>query len=162
MDNAADAVARTFIESRTLFSRVPTDLYAARAAIAAQLTGPSDGKSASRATVMVNETFEYILHYTAGDVAHTLTITDVVPVSTTVSGVTGSKSPSPTFSGQTVGWTVAVAAQETVTLTIMVQAAQVRHVTNTATFSGTETLQASAPVLVYGTRVYLPLVMRLR
>lgn len=44
--NAADALAGQFIESRTLFSRVPTDLYAARAGMAKAITnGDLDGDS---------------------------------------------------------------------------------------------------------------------
>ena len=39
VDNEGDGLAKQFISSRTLFSRVPTDLYATRAAIAAALTG---------------------------------------------------------------------------------------------------------------------------
>jgi MYXO-CTERM domain-containing protein len=39
VENAGDTLARSFISSRTLFSRVPTDLYEARAAIAASLAG---------------------------------------------------------------------------------------------------------------------------
>ncbi|MBN1656808.1 MAG: DUF4091 domain-containing protein [Anaerolineae bacterium] len=38
--NAADVEAGHLIASRTLFSRVPTDLYATRAALAEQLAGP--------------------------------------------------------------------------------------------------------------------------
>ncbi|MBN1487370.1 MAG: DUF4091 domain-containing protein, partial [Anaerolineae bacterium] len=38
--NEADTLAQQFINSRTSFSRVPTDLYAARAAIAQAISGP--------------------------------------------------------------------------------------------------------------------------
>jgi hypothetical protein len=39
VDNPGDEAARAFIASRTRFSRVPTDLYAARAALGAALAG---------------------------------------------------------------------------------------------------------------------------
>ncbi|RLB58625.1 MAG: hypothetical protein DRI90_16525 [Deltaproteobacteria bacterium] len=39
IDNEGDAMARQFISSRTLFSRVPTDLYQTRAALGAALAG---------------------------------------------------------------------------------------------------------------------------
>ncbi len=42
-DNRADALAREFIASRTLFSRIPTDLYDTRAAIAAEIVTASNG-----------------------------------------------------------------------------------------------------------------------
>jgi hypothetical protein len=158
--NDADTLARQFISSRTSFSRVPTDLYQTRATIAARLAGPSASKTVSAPAVGENETFDYVLVYQAGDVAHTLTLTDAVPSATTVLDATGSKSPSPAVNGQTVGWTVAVDAQETVTLTIAAQAVQVGGVENSATFSGTRMLNASAQVLVYRVQVFLPVVLR--
>ena len=160
VDNAADAVAQTFIDSRTLFSRVPTDLYAARAAIAAQLTGPSAEKTASRAAVGVGESFDYVLRYTAGDIAHRVSVLDVVPAATTVITATSSNIIQPKILGQTVVWTADVLPLDVVTMTITAQAVQVGAVTNTAAFSGAQALSASAPVLVYFARVYLPLVLR--
>ncbi len=161
--NDADVLAGQFIASRTLFSRVPTDLYAAREAIAERLTAPpppSASKTARPSAVGAGEPLTYTLAYRAGDVAHTVVITDDVPAATTVLTATGSKSPAPSVAGQTVGWTVAVDAGEVVTLTIAAQAAGVGYVTNMATLSGTQVLEASAWVLVYRSRVFLPLVLR--
>ena len=158
--NEADTLAGQFIGSRTLFSRVPTDLYAARAAIAARLTGPRASKTASTALVGEDETFDYVLLYQAGEVAHTLTISDVVPSATTVLGATASKSPEPSIAGQEVGWTAALGAQETVTLTITARGTALGPVTNTAVFSGTEVLSERVEVFVYGAQVFLPLVLR--
>ncbi len=102
VNSDADNLAKQFIDSRTLFSRVPTDLYAARAAIAAELAGlnPSASKSAKTA-VSLNEPFDYTLTYYAGESAHTVTITDAVPAGTTVLSASGSKSPNPVVNGQT-------------------------------------------------------------
>jgi hypothetical protein len=159
--NEADGLASQFIDSRTLFSRVPTDLYAVRAAIAAELAGlnPSAEKNVKTA-VFLNETFTYTLTYNAGQSAHTVTITDAVPATTTVLSATGSKAPNPVVNGQDVSWTVAVGSGETVVLTIEAQATATGLVENTAVFSGQETLQASAQVFVYTDQVYLPTVQR--
>jgi len=128
---------------------VPTDLYAARAAIAAQLTGPSASVSADKSSVALNETFNYLLVYNAGDTAHTVTISDTLPAATTVLGASGSKSPAPTRSGQSVTWTVALTSQETVTLTIQAQAVTGGLVTHQATFTGPEgTLTTGVSLLV--------------
>lgn len=156
----ADALTDRFIASRTAFSRVPTDLYEARAAIAARLTGPQTTKSASRSTIGLGETFDYILSYDAGDTAHTVTITDDVPTATTVLTATGSTTPTPSVNGQTVGWTVAVDTGQTVTLTIKAQATGAGLVANTATFSGTQALKAEGRVFVAQSQIYLPLVLR--
>ncbi|GAB4451301.1 MAG: hypothetical protein Kow0031_33880 [Anaerolineae bacterium] len=159
--NPADALAGQFIQSRTLFSRVPTDLYAARAAIAAQLTGPSASVSTDKSSVALNESFNYLLVYNAGDSAHTVTISDTVPTATTVLAASGSKSPAPARSGQLVTWTVALASQETVTLTIQAQAASGGLVSNQATFAGPDsTLTAGASLLVYTDQVFLPVVLK--
>jgi hypothetical protein len=158
--NEADTLAEQFIDSRTLFSRVPTDLYETRAAIAAQLAGPSAAKLTNRSAVAENETFHYLLIYHAGDTAHTVVISDTVPSATTVITATGSKSPDPSVLGQVVGWTVIVDSQEIVTLTIEAQGVIAGPVTNSATFSGTQFFNASAKVLVYTDRVYLPSVLR--
>jgi hypothetical protein len=140
--NEADTLAGQFIDSRTLFSRVPTDLYETRAAIAE------------------NETFHYLLVYHAGDTAHSVVINDAVPSATTAITATGNKSPAPTVLGQAVGWTVAVDSQESVTLTVEARGVITGPVTNSATFSGTQFFDRSAEVLVYTDRVYLPVVLR--
>lgn len=165
-DNAADALARQFIASRTQFSRVPTDLYDTRAALAGELaepvaTGPSASKTVSTRVVAPDETFEYRLSYEAGDEAHTVTIRDTVPDATTVVGATGSKAPAPVVDGQVVTWTVPVDSQETVTLTIEARGASEGTAINTATFSGREDITARASVIVGEAELlYLPLVQR--
>ena len=158
--NDADTLARQFIGSRTLFSRVPTDLYATRAAIAERLTPPSASKTADESAVAEEETFDYLLVYQASDVSHSLTISDVVPSPTTVLGATGSKSPPPSVVGQAVYWTVTVDAMERVTLTIPARGTELGCATNTAVFSGTQVLTETAQVLVYRTRAYLPLLLQ--
>ncbi len=161
VNSEADNLARQFIDSRTLFSRVPTDLYATRAAIAAELAGlnPAAEKEAKTA-VYLNETFDYALTYYAGESAHTVTITDDVPANTTVLSATGSTSPSPTVNGQEVSWTVSVSSMQTVTLTISVQATATGLVANTADFDGQEAFQASTQVFVYTDQVFLPIIQR--
>ncbi|MCP3961227.1 MAG: DUF4091 domain-containing protein, partial [bacterium] len=161
--NEADTLTDQFIGSRTLFSRVPTDLYATRAAIAGRLAAPAPpaaSKTAHPSAVGDGEPLTYTLAYRASDVAHTVVITDDVPVATTVLTATGSKLPAPSIAGQMVGWTVALDAGEAVTLTIAAQAASVGPVTNTAAFSGTQVLEANARMLVYQARLFLPLVLR--
>ncbi len=161
--NDADTLTDQFTGSRTLFSRVPTDLYATRAAIAKELAAPpppSARKTARPSVVGAGQPLTYTLAYRASDVAHTVVFGDDVPTATTVLTATGSKAPAPSVAGQTVGWTVAVGAGEAVTLTITAQAASMGTVTNTATFSGTLMLEDDARVLVCYTRVFLPLVLR--
>jgi hypothetical protein len=60
-----------------------------------------------------------------------------------------------------VTWTVALASQETVTLTIQAQAASGGLVSNQATFAGPEgTLNAGASLLIYTDQVFLPVVLK--
>ncbi len=158
--NEADSLAGGFIASRTLFSRVPTDLEAARAAIAARLTGPSAQKRADPSAVFRDETFQYLLVYSTGDAAHTVAISDSVPAATTVIGAVASAGPAPTVAGQQVTWSAALAANETVTLTIIAQAISPGIVTNTATFSGTQLFSQSARLTVYASQTYLPVVLK--
>jgi hypothetical protein len=158
--NEADALARQFIASRTRFSRVPTDVYETRAAIATQLTGPEATKSTDKPTVAEGETFDYLLVYQAGNIPHTVAISDNVPSATTVIAATGSKSPAPSVAGQAVNWTVPVASQETITLTIEARAESTGLVTNSAVFSGMQRFDESATVFVYAGQVYLPVVYR--
>lgn len=163
--NEADDLAQQFIASRTRFSRVPTDLYATRAAIAARLAPPPPGeptasKQAGQPTVAQNGTFHYTLSYGAGDTAHTVTINDPLPATTRVITATGNKAPTPVLSGQLVNWTVPIASNETITLTIQVEALTTGTISNSATFSGTTILTRSAGILVYGEALYLPLVRR--
>ncbi len=161
VSNQADMLAGQFIDSRTLFSRVPTDLYATRAAIAAELAGlnPSATKTAPTA-VSLNDTFDYTLTYYAGESAHTVTITDSVPNGTTVLSATGSKAPNPVVNGQDVSWTVSVGSSETVTLTITAQANVTGLVGNTAVFNGQTTLQAYTQLFIYTEQTFLPIIKR--
>lgn len=156
----ADALIESLVSSRTLFSRVPTDLAATRAAIAARLSGPQAAKTVDRSTVAQGQTLHYSLTYYAGDTAHTVTITDEVPTLTTVLGAAGSKSPAPLISGQWISWTVGVAAEETITLTITARADSLGYAVNKAQFTGPQTLSADARVLVYCCRIFMPLVSR--
>ena len=158
--NEADALAQRFIASRTLFSRVPTDLYETRAAIAAQLTDPSASKSVDRSVVAKGETLHYLLVYQADNAAHTVVISDVVPSATTVLKATGSKNPEPSVAGQLVRWEVPVSSQETVMLTIEARGESIGYVTNNAVFSGTQRLHESATVFVAKDRLYLPIVLK--
>ena len=163
LSNQADTLAGQFIDSRTRFSRVPSDLYNTRASIAAQLTGPSAAKFTDKTSVAENEIFSYLLVYHAGDNAHTVTISDNVPTATDVLGVSGSKSPNPTFTDQAVSWTVSMASQETVTLTIQAQAQASSGgtvITNQATFSGSQVVTESVSLLVYSDQVFLPVVLK--
>ncbi|NJP07993.1 MAG: DUF4091 domain-containing protein [Chloroflexaceae bacterium] len=162
--HAADTLAGQFIASRTRFSRVPTDLYATRAAIAAELVGPGEpsaptaSKSAQTSSAAVGETFVYELVYHAGDTAHTVTINDTLPANLELVTASGSRTPAPEVDGQFIRWTVALTSSETVTLTLQVRADTAGLVENTATFAGLEQLSGSAGVVVYTNRVYLPLV----
>jgi hypothetical protein len=159
--NQADTLAGQFIDSRTRFSRVPTDLYNTRANIAEQLTGPSAAKFSDKSSVAENEIFNYLLVYHADDSAHTVTIADNVPVATDVLGVSGSKSPNPTFTDQAVSWIVSMASQETVTLTIQAQASSGGTViTNQATFSGSQVITESVSLLVYEEQIKLPVLLK--
>jgi hypothetical protein len=159
--NVSDGLAQQFIASRTLFSRVPTDLYAVRAAIAAELTGsnPQASKSAP-ATVALNDIFDYTLTYYAGESGHSVTINDTVPSATTVLTATSSTTPAPTVNEQTVDWTAAVSSGQTITLTITAQAVTAGGVVNTAVFTGQGVFEESAGVLVYTSRVYLPAIFK--
>jgi hypothetical protein len=156
--NEADALAEAFISSRTLFSRVPTDLYAARAALAERLMGPSATKKADHRSAAQGETFNYLLIYDAGSgPEHTVVFSDTVPAGTPVLGATGSKAPEPAVNGQRVSWTVPVTSGEMVTLTIEAQALALGPVTNRATFSGTFMLESEAHLFIYDSQIYLPL-----
>lgn len=155
--NQADELAGRFIDSRTLFSRVPTDLYETRAAIAAQFGAE---KTASSTNIGLNELLDYTLAYHWGSAAHTVTITDSVPAATTVLTVTASSDPPPVVDGQTVVWTTTAGAGQGITLTITTQAVEPGLVENTAIFSGTQVLTKSVRVLVNNSRVFLPLLLK--
>lgn len=126
---------------------------------------PVASTSSSKAAVAVNETFNYVLSYSAGNISHTVVISDSVPDQTEVITATGSKEPGPVVDGQQVSWSVPLAPQERVTLTIEVRGVEIGSVTNTAIFSGTQRLTESTQVIIaaeddpiLSNRVYLPLV----
>jgi len=158
--NPADALAQDFIASRTLFSRVPTDLMAARAALAAQLTGPTASKRAVPGVFPVGSAFAYQLVYEAGAIAHTVLISDTAPATAVVLGASSSRGPAPEVTGQRVTWEAPVAAHERVTVTISAQNTTAGVLVNTAVFSGTQWLTATAEALAAVTQVYLPVVLR--
>lgn len=157
--NAADAYVTPLVKSRTLFSRVPTDLEAARAAVAAALGGPTASKSAQPAAVTPGGALNYVLAYTHSGAEATLVVTDVVPSLTTVVTATGPGTVA--VSGQAVTWRVPVVTGQSVSLTIQAAAGSLSgSAVNTATFSSTQRLTRSAEVLVYAARVFLPLVLK--
>ena len=157
--NDADPYVSQLVASRTLFSRVPTDLQAVRAAMARALGGPTASKSAVPGAVAPGGPLTYQLAYThSGDDA-TLVVTDSVPALTTVITATGPGAIR--VRGQDIAWTVPVSAGSGVTLTIQAVAALAPgSATNTALFSSTQVLSRQASVLVFGTRVALPLALK--
>ena len=159
--NDADPYVSQLVASRTLFSRVPTDLQAVRAAIARALGGPTASKSAVPGAVAPGGPLTYQLAYThSGDDA-TLVVTDSVPALTTVITATGPGAIR--VRGQDIAWTVPVSAGSGVTLTIQAVAALAPgSATNTALFSSTQVLSRQASVLVFGTLVALPLAIKER
>lgn len=158
--NPADALAQDFVASRTLFSRVPTDLVAARAALAAQLTGPTASKRAVPGVFPAGRPFAYQLVYEAGAIAHTVFISDTAPATAVVLGASSSQGPAPEVTGQRVTWEAPVAAHERVTVTISAQSTTAGLLVNTAVFSGTQRLTATAEALAAVAQVYLPVVLR--
>jgi hypothetical protein len=157
--NAADAYVAQLVQSRTLFSRVPTDLSAARAAIAAALAGPSAEKSAQPPAVAPGGDLVYLLTYTHTGADTILVVTDNVPALTPVNTAAGPGAVE--IAGQAITWTVSVSVGESVTLTIQATAALTPGAAvNTAVFSSTQVLTRQATVVVYQEQVYLPLLLR--
>jgi hypothetical protein len=148
------------VQSRTLFSHVPTDLIAARAAIAAALAGPSAEKSAQPPAVAPGGDLAYLLTYTHSGADTTLVVTDNVPALTPVNAATGPGTVE--RAGQAITWTVSVGAGDTVTLNIQATAALAPPgaAVNTAVFSSTQVLTRQATVVVYQAQVFLPLLLR--
>ncbi len=155
---AADDYVGQLVQSRTLFSRVPTDLAATRQAIARALGGPTARKTASTG-VAPGETLTYTLAYAHSGSAQTLVATDPVPDLTPVVTATGPGLVQ--VSGQLVTWTVPVSANQAVTLAIRATAASTPGLAvNTAVFSSSVVLTREATVMIYQDRVYLPLVSK--
>ena len=158
--SAADDYVAQLVESRTLFSHVPTDLAATRAAIAGVLGGPTASKSASPAVLPPGGALAYSLAYTHSGEEITLIVTDTVPASTPVITATGPGTV--TIVGQEVTWETPVTAGQPVTLTIQATAGMTPGVVvNTAVFfSNTQVLTRDASLLIYQSQVFMPLVLR--
>jgi hypothetical protein len=157
--NGADAYVAQLVQSRTLFSRVPTDLAATRAAIARVLGGPTASKSVNPPGVAPGGDLAYSLSYSHSGADATLVVSDTVPGITPVVTATGPGIV--TVDGQEVAWEVPVSAGESVTLTIEATANVTPGMAvNTAVFSSTVVLTREANVLIYQSRVFLPVIQR--
>ena len=157
--NAADPLVGQIVQSRTLYSLVPTDLAAARAAIAQALGGPTASKAVAPASVLPGEDLTYTLTYSHSGTDTTLVVTDTVPDFTQV--VTANGPGNIQINGQAVTWTTPVAAGETLTLTIQATAGLSTGIAvNTAVFSSTEVLTREVTVLAYEGQVLLPFVAK--
>jgi pimeloyl-ACP methyl ester carboxylesterase len=159
MTNPTDAFVGQLVASRTLFSHVPTDLAAARAAMGQALGGPTAAKSVNPGAVAMGGSLAYQLTYTHSGEDATLVVTDTVPASTPVITATG---PGVVLvNGQAITWTMPMSAGASITLTIQATAALTPGVvTNTAVFSSTQVLTRQVSVLIYGNRAFLPLVLK--
>ncbi|MBN1483147.1 MAG: DUF4091 domain-containing protein, partial [Chloroflexia bacterium] len=161
LGNAADPYVAQVVQSRTLFSRVPTDLAAAREALARAIVGPVAvaDKTAHPSAVAPGEALHYTLVYTHGGPNATLVVTDSVPAATVVVTATGPGSVQ--VDGQWVTWRVPVSDGQAVQLIIQATAVFTPGaVLNRAVFSSTEVLTREAGLVIYGQRTFLPLVLR--
>lgn len=157
--NAADTYVSQLVASRTLFSRVPTDLAATRAAIAQALGGPTAGKSVSPSAVAPGGSLTYQLTYTHSGKDATLVVTDRAPAITPVITATGPGTV--LVSGQAITWTVPVSANAPVTLTIQAKAGLTPgSAVNTAVFSSTLVLTRQASILIYTSQTFLPVLFK--
>jgi hypothetical protein len=156
--NPADAYVAQIVQSRTLFSHVPTDLAATRAAMGNRLGGPTASKTVSPFAVSVDGRLTYTLSYVHSGNATTLLLTDTLPPQATPTNASASSGTVVT-AGHTVTWTVPVSAGEVITLTIEAVAGSVPGlVSNTAVFSSTQTLTRTADALIYAGQVFLPFI----
>jgi hypothetical protein len=157
--NAADAYVSQLVQSRTRFSRVPTDLAATRAAVAMALGGPAAIKSVSLPAVAPGGTLTYTLAYFHSGADTTLIVTDTVPTITPVITATGPGTVQVT--GHEVTWNVPVSSGQSVTLTIQATAIITPGAAvNTAVFSSTQVLTREATVLIYHSQVFLPVILK--
>jgi hypothetical protein len=158
--NPADAYVAQIVQSRTLFSHVPTDLAATRTALGNRLGGPTASKTVSPYAVPVGGLLTYTLNYIHSGNAATVVVTDDFPSPVSPQTVNASAGTAG-IAGQRVTWTVAVSAGDSVTLTIGALAEdEPGLVSNTAVFSGPQPLTPTAEALIYTSQVYLPLVCR--
>lgn len=159
--NAADDFVAQLVQSRTLFSHVPSDLEAVREEIAARLGGPQASKSARPNVVRAGEISHFVLTYTHSGANTTLVVVDDVPAAMQILSADSGGAGSVDIAGQMLTWQTPVAAGETVTLTIEVQAgSSPGPVVNTAVFSSTQVLDRSASLLIAEQQLYLSLVRR--
>ncbi len=157
--NSADDLVAQIVQSRTLYSLVPTDLAATRAAIAQALGGPTASKSVAPASVLPGGDLIYTLGYTHSGPNTTLLVTDTVPDFTQVVSANGPGNVQ--INGQEITWTTAVNAGEAVTLTIQTTAGITPGIAvNTAVFSSTEVLTREVTVLAYQGQVLLPFIAK--
>jgi hypothetical protein len=157
--NEADAYVARLVRSRTLFSRVPTDLAATRQVIADSLVNPEAIKSASAPRIAPGNGMSYTLGYTHSGRDSTLWVTDTVPATTAVITATGTGTVD--VVGQEVTWQVPVSAGHSVTLTIHATALATPGLAiNTAIFSSTQVLTREARVLIYESQLLLPTILR--
>ena len=161
--NAADAFVAELVQSRTLFSHIPTDLAATRTALAAVLQGiPAEStalKTANPSQLPPGGQTTFTLAYFHAGESTTLTVVDTVPDALTVLDATGPGTVD--MDAQTVTWTVAVQEGEWYTLEISTQAGLTPGaVLNTATFTSDQTLTAQTTVLIYQSQLFLPIVAR--
>jgi hypothetical protein len=163
VSNAADEYVAQIVGSRTLFSRVPTDLAETRAAIAAAIMGvlteSKAEKTAQPVIVAPGETLTYTLSYTHIGDGITLVVTDSVPGATELLSADGPGTVA--VNGQDITWTVAVSDGEGVSLSIQAMAgSEYGPVTNSATFSSDAIRSAQVTIFIYNSQIFLPLVMR--
>jgi hypothetical protein len=158
--NEGDAYVAQLVQSRTLYSHVPTDLAETRAAMAEVLGGPRASKSVSPAIVAPGASLVYTLGYShSGSEGGTLVATDLVPDATAV--ITAAGPGMVEVDGQAVRWEVAVSADQPVTLTIGATAASAPGLeVNRAVFSSTRVLTREVEVLIYDSRLLLPVVAK--
>jgi hypothetical protein len=156
--NQADEYVSRLVQSRTLFSHVPTDLATTRSAIAQALMGPRASKSVSVPVAPPGGDVAYTLAYAHSGSSSTLSVTDTVPDITPVITATGPGTVE--VVGQQVTWEVPVSAGESVTLTVQARAiAAPSFAINIAIFSSTQVLTREAAVLIYGNQLHLPVIL---
>jgi hypothetical protein len=159
VNNPADAYVSRLVQSRTLFSRIPTEIEAARQALGQALGGPQAAMTAIPAAVPPGGNVTFRLSYTHAGADATLSVSDTLPAGLSVLNATGPGTVN--RNGQTVTWSVAVVAGQTVQLDILCQAGVgIGPLVNTATLSSPSVPQVSATVLVYAGQWMLPVIKK--
>jgi hypothetical protein len=158
-DNLADTFVDQIVQSRTKFSRVPTDLGKTRAALAAAILGLPT-KSIARKVVYPTSIFPgdiltYTLSYTHIGVDTSVLVTDTVPTQTKVLKVIGPGSIS--LDGQHIQWQADITSGQTISLTIRASAMNVPGwVVNYAEFLSTEIFTKEVKLLIFDETIFLP------